>query len=101
MIAAHPARKLAVAEENPKELVPVRIMLMAVIGLSIIILSPLPATDAARAQKPATASSPQQAPVGHRQPRQTDVPDKNSADDASKELDRKLDKTLKGICRGC
>jgi hypothetical protein len=82
-------------------LVPVRIMLLAVVGLSPIILSPLAAGDAARAQKPATTSTPQQqAPVGHRQPRSQDLPPTNSADDASKELDRKLDKALKGICRG-
>jgi hypothetical protein len=81
-------------------------MLMAVIGLSPIILSPLAATDSAWAQKPATTSTPQQqAPVGHRQPRAQDAPPDtppaNSADDASKALDRKLDKALKGICRGC
>jgi hypothetical protein len=52
------------------------------------------------AQSPAT-----QAPVGHRQPRPTDLPpNRNSIlDDEPKKTpdDIRLDRALRGVCRGC
>lgn len=76
-----------------------RVSLMAVLGLSLIAMSPLAMPGAARAQKPA-AGADRQAPVGHRQPRAQDSPTDRSAD-AVKAQDRALDKALKSICRGC
>ena len=43
------------------------------------------------------------APIGHRQPRVKDIPPDTQKRDQHKveELDKLLDKKLKGICRGC
>ncbi|HYS49792.1 MAG TPA: hypothetical protein VEM36_13565 [Xanthobacteraceae bacterium] len=47
-----------------------------------------------------------QSPVGHRQPKATEVPptDQRASSDnpgTTTDMDRALDKALKGICRGC
>jgi hypothetical protein len=44
-----------------------------------------------------------QAPIGHRQPRATDVPPDRDrkADEREAEEQRRLDRVLRGICRGC
>jgi hypothetical protein len=51
----------------------------------------------------AQGGSSREAPVGHRQPKAGAVPQdqQTSAERKQHELDKVLDKKLKGICRGC
>jgi hypothetical protein len=58
-------------------------------------------TRAPTAQTPAPAT---QAPVGHRQPRATDLPPgREMLEDEPKKTpdDIRLDRALRGVCRGC
>jgi len=73
------------------------------------VLAGIVLSSAALAQGGSPSGSPsakQQAPVGHKQPRPVDVPSSGgttttSSDEAMKQMDRELDRTLKSICRGC
>jgi hypothetical protein len=47
-----------------------------------------------------TATRPWSAPVGHRQPRATDVPIPTSESQLDPE-DAKVDRIIRGVCRGC
>jgi hypothetical protein len=44
-----------------------------------------------------------EAPIGHRQPRRSDVPEKNQPDpnDPLSKENAALDRKIKSICRGC
>jgi len=56
------------------------------------------------AKQPSKEAPSKEAPTGHRQPKTGDVPadtGTTSSDDAIKQIDRELEKKLKGICRGC
>ena len=50
-----------------------------------------------------TATRPWSAPVGHRQPQAADIasPGVSSIDRTLLEEDAKIDRTIRGICRGC
>ena len=53
-----------------------------------------------------STSTTTQSPVGHRQPQSKDVPrDQSASNDndpyKATDMDRALDKALRGICRGC
>jgi hypothetical protein len=47
-----------------------------------------------------TTTRPWSAPVGHRQPRAIDVPTPTSASQLDQE-DAKVDRIIRGVCRGC
>jgi hypothetical protein len=51
----------------------------------------------------AQGASPRESPVGHRQPKAGSLPQdqQTPAERKQQELDKVLDKKLKGICRGC
>jgi hypothetical protein len=48
-----------------------------------------------------TTTRPWSAPVGHRQPQAADVPAATSFEQALDEENAKVDRLIKGICRGC
>ena len=48
-----------------------------------------------------TTTRPWSAPVGHHQPQATDVPAATSFEQALDEENAKVDRVIKGICRGC
>jgi len=48
-----------------------------------------------------TSTKPWSAPVGHRQPQAADVPAAASFEQALDEENAKVDRVIKGICRGC
>jgi hypothetical protein len=48
-----------------------------------------------------TTTIPWSAPVGHRQPQAADVPAATSFEQALDEENAKVDRVVKGICRGC
>ena len=48
-----------------------------------------------------TTTRPWSAPVGHRQPQAADVPAAASFEQALDEENAKVDRVIKGICRGC
>lgn len=48
-----------------------------------------------------TATLPWSAPVGHHQPRVDDVPARASSSDALDDEDARVDRAIRGICRGC
>jgi hypothetical protein len=53
----------------------------------------------------ASPSRPVEAPVGHRQPRAGDVPNPDAMErkltEAEKAANARLDRALRGVCRGC
>ena len=74
----------------------------AAVILAVVVTVPAlgqgtPAAPAASAKKAG------QAPTGHRQPRAQDtrLDQTPPSEETSKQLDRELDRKLKGICRGC
>lgn len=86
--------------------------LAAVVSLIVLDHAALQAQESTRNAPPRAvrqAQQPQQsqplpaAPVGHRQPRQGDLPPENAGNDpaSSDAQDRELDRMIKGICRGC
>jgi hypothetical protein len=48
-----------------------------------------------------TTTIPWSAPVGHRQPQAADVPAATAFEQALDEENAKVDRVIKGICRGC
>ena len=48
-----------------------------------------------------TTTRPWSAPVGHRQPQAADVPAATSFEQALDEENAKVDRVIKGVCRGC
>jgi hypothetical protein len=75
---------------------------MRTVAMIAGVLIGLLVAEGAIAQRGSTAPPTGAAPIGHRQPSAKDVPKGGeSADTAVSDLDRELDKKLKGICRGC
>jgi hypothetical protein len=48
-----------------------------------------------------TTTMPWSAPVGHRQPQVADVPAATSFEQALEEENARVDRVIRGICRGC
>jgi hypothetical protein len=62
-------------------------------------------TKSGSSSTPAAGSSRTEAPVGHRQPRASDIPNPDSMErkltEAEKAGNARLDRALRGVCRGC
>jgi hypothetical protein len=48
-----------------------------------------------------TKTMPWSAPVGHRQPQAADIPSSASYEQALEEENAKIDRIVRGVCRGC
>jgi hypothetical protein len=78
------------------------IMRFVVIATVVLASCALPATGIAQGSpsSPPAATAPRPAPVGHKQPKAKDLPERRT-DQALEDMDRAMDRALKGICRGC
>ena len=75
----------------------------AVVLLGVALAAPALAQNTP-ASRGTSAGKAGQAPTGHRQPRALDTPPADQtppSEETNKQLDRELDRKLKGICRGC
>lgn len=80
-------------------------MLRLIVVLSFLIVTVAPGFTQSRDPSVGTGNVDRavpEAPVGHRQPRAADVP-KNTMEDSWMRFDQdpKLQRALKGVCRGC
>ena len=73
---------------------------------ALLLLAGAPDLSFAQGAAKQGGSTATQAPAGHRQPQTKDVPrDQSAASDndptKNSDIDRALDKAVRGICRGC
>jgi hypothetical protein len=73
---------------------------------ALLLLAAAPDLSFAQGGAKRGGSTSTQAPVGHRQPQSKDVPPDQRATaendpNKSTDMDRALDRALRGICRGC
>lgn len=63
----------------------------------------MPKAPGAGQQQPdaSTTRTIPEAPIGHRQPRRSDFPPESDLDKTNSAQDKKLDRSIRGICKGC
>jgi hypothetical protein len=83
-------------------------MQRTILSVALMVLIGMPAAYAQGGTSTMPKNSPSaggipEAPIGHRQPRRSDVPEKNQPDpnDPLSKENAALDRKIKSICRGC
>ncbi|OCK59343.1 hypothetical protein [Bradyrhizobium sp. LMTR 3] len=83
-------------------------MQRTILSVALMVLIGMPAAFAQGGTSTMPKSNPSaggvpEAPIGHRQPRRSDVPEKNQNDpnDPLSKENAALDRKIKSICRGC